>query len=216
MRKSRFDPGTHPRMPRPAEKWSEGRPDDPGYLDAEAQRRARRRPARGCRRRAVLPPRDPLGQGDERAHDLGRALRLGVGPPGYRYEPRHPSGVPGRRSPRASSRSGTRSRGSTATPDCCLVNFYDAGRAHGSPPGPGRGGLLLARRLGLARRRRALPRGRHRRADPTASHWLRSGDVAVLEGPSRLAFHGIDRVRAGSSTLLDKGGRINLTLRVVY
>jgi alkylated DNA repair protein (DNA oxidative demethylase) len=40
--------------------------------------------------------------------------------------------------------------------------------------------------------------------------------VAVLEGPSRLAFHGIDRVRAGSSTLLDKGGRINLTLRVVY
>jgi DNA oxidative demethylase len=36
-----------------------------------------------------------------------------------------------------------------------------------------------------------------------------------MEGPSRLAFHGIDRVMAGSSTLLKGGGRINLTLRRV-
>jgi alkylated DNA repair protein (DNA oxidative demethylase) len=36
-----------------------------------------------------------------------------------------------------------------------------------------------------------------------------------LGGAARLAYHGIDRVRPGSSTLLPRGGRINLTLRVV-
>ena len=42
-----------------------------------------------------------------------------------------------------------------------------------------------------------------------------SGDVALLEGDTRLAYHGIDRIRAGSSRLVPGGGRINLTLRVV-
>jgi alkylated DNA repair protein (DNA oxidative demethylase) len=32
---------------------------------------------------------------------------------------------------------------------------------------------------------------------------------------ARLAHHGIDRIKTGTSRLLDKGGRINLTLRVV-
>jgi alkylated DNA repair protein (DNA oxidative demethylase) len=53
------------------------------------------------------------------------------------------------------------------------------------------------------------------RGDPTASAPLESGDVAVLGGAARLAYHGIDRVRFGGSTLLPQGGRINLTLRVV-
>ena len=44
---------------------------------------------------------------------------------------------------------------------------------------------------------------------------VRSGDVLALTGASRLAYHGIDRLRFGSSTLLKGGGRINLTLRVV-
>lgn len=53
------------------------------------------------------------------------------------------------------------------------------------------------------------------REDPTASALLESGDVAVLGGAARLAYHGIDRVRFGGSTLLPQGGRLNLTLRVV-
>lgn len=53
------------------------------------------------------------------------------------------------------------------------------------------------------------------RRDPTASTTLESGDVAVLGGAARLAYHGIDRVRFGGSTLLAPGGRINLTFRVV-
>ncbi|MDD9978568.1 MAG: alpha-ketoglutarate-dependent dioxygenase AlkB, partial [Boseongicola sp.] len=52
------------------------------------------------------------------------------------------------------------------------------------------------------------------RKDSTKSRWLMSGDVAVLSGDARLAFHGIDRIKFGSSGLLPDGGRINLTLRV--
>ena len=36
-----------------------------------------------------------------------------------------------------------------------------------------------------------------------------------LSGEARLAFHGVDRILAGTSTLLAQGGRINLTLRRV-
>jgi DNA oxidative demethylase len=36
-----------------------------------------------------------------------------------------------------------------------------------------------------------------------------------MGGAARLAYHGIDRIRFGASTLLPKGGRINLTCRVV-
>lgn len=53
------------------------------------------------------------------------------------------------------------------------------------------------------------------RGGKTASVWLRSGDVVVMGGAARLAYHGVDRIRFGSSTLLNGGGRINLTLRVV-
>jgi alkylated DNA repair protein (DNA oxidative demethylase) len=53
------------------------------------------------------------------------------------------------------------------------------------------------------------------RADSTTSTVLESGDVVVMGGPARRAYHGIDRIRHGSSTLLAEGGRINLTLRVV-
>ena len=53
------------------------------------------------------------------------------------------------------------------------------------------------------------------RKGPTSSFRLSSGDVLVLAGPSRLHYHGIDRVLSGTSTLVSGGGRINLTLRRV-
>jgi len=37
----------------------------------------------------------------------------------------------------------------------------------------------------------------------------------VLGSASRLAFHGVDRIYPGTSSLLPEGGRINLTLRRV-
>ncbi len=53
------------------------------------------------------------------------------------------------------------------------------------------------------------------RTDATESVWLESGTVVVMGGAARLAFHGIDRIRFGGSSLVAGGGRINLTLRVV-
>lgn len=57
--------------------------------------------------------------------------------------------------------------------------------------------------------------GGQSRKDPTHKSDLESGDIAILAGPSRLAYHGIDRIKFGSSSLLKNGGRLNLTLRVV-
>jgi alkylated DNA repair protein (DNA oxidative demethylase) len=49
----------------------------------------------------------------------------------------------------------------------------------------------------------------------TRSFRLASGDAISSAGEGRLTFHGVDRVVAGSSTLLPQGGRLNLTLRRV-
>ena len=57
--------------------------------------------------------------------------------------------------------------------------------------------------------------GGSKRSDPTRSVRLSSGDAVVLGGDSRLAFHGVDRIEPGTSTLLPEGGRINLTMRRV-
>ena len=53
------------------------------------------------------------------------------------------------------------------------------------------------------------------RKDPTHAFELKSGDVVVLSGDDRLAYHGIDRILPGTSDLLPEGGRLNLTLRRV-
>jgi alkylated DNA repair protein (DNA oxidative demethylase) len=54
-----------------------------------------------------------------------------------------------------------------------------------------------------------------KRGEPTRSFRLNSGDVLVLGGQARLAFHGVDRIYPGTSSLLAEGGRINLTMRRV-
>ncbi len=51
------------------------------------------------------------------------------------------------------------------------------------------------------------------RRGPTRSVRLASGDVCVLGGEARLAFHGVDRILPGSSRLIPGGGRLNLTMR---
>ena len=57
--------------------------------------------------------------------------------------------------------------------------------------------------------------GNQTRGGKTKSIWLTSGDVVIMGGEARLAYHGVDRTRFASSSLLPKGGRINLTMRVV-
>ena len=53
------------------------------------------------------------------------------------------------------------------------------------------------------------------RGGTTESIWLNSGDVVVMGSSARLTYHGLDRIRPGTSSLLKYDGRINLTLRVV-
>ena len=100
-------------------------------------------------------------------------------------------------------------------PEACLVNFYgeDAKMGlHQDRDEEDFGAPVVSISLGDT----ALFRiGSTTRGGKTQSLKLASGDVLILEGPSRLAFHGIDRVLSGTSTLLKDGGRINLTLRRV-
>jgi alkylated DNA repair protein (DNA oxidative demethylase) len=53
------------------------------------------------------------------------------------------------------------------------------------------------------------------RGGKTAGVTLASGDVIVFGGTARLAYHGIDRIKPGSSRLVPGGGRLSLTLRRV-
>jgi len=57
--------------------------------------------------------------------------------------------------------------------------------------------------------------GSTKRGGKTRSLRLQSGDVLILEGASRLAFHGVDKIYPNTSLLLKDVGRINLTLRRV-
>ena len=99
-------------------------------------------------------------------------------------------------------------------PDCCLVNYYGEGAKMGLHQDKDEADFswpVLSVSLGDD----ALFRiGNTTRGGKTESIWLSSGDVVVMGGPARLAYHGVDRIRFGSSRLLPKGGRINLTLRV--
>ncbi len=102
-----------------------------------------------------------------------------------------------------------------ADPQACLVNVYKDGARMGLHQDRDEE-EFSAPVVSISLGDRALFRiGGKQRRDPTRSLWLSSGDVIVLEGPSRLAFHGIDRTVPGSSTLVPGGGRINLTLRRV-
>lgn len=105
--------------------------------------------------------------------------------------------------------------GDSPEPEACLVNFYDDKARMGLHQDRDEEALdvpVVSVSLGDTCRFRL---GGLERSDPTRSFKLASGDVVVLGSQSRLAFHGVDRIYPGTSTLLKNGGRINLTLRRV-
>ncbi|SMH43620.1 alpha-ketoglutarate-dependent dioxygenase AlkB [Maritimibacter sp. HL-12] len=134
---------------------------------------------------------------------------------GYRYIERHPSGTPWPAIPDPVHEIWRALVPEARPPDCCLVNLYGEGAKMGLHQDRDEADFsqpVVSISLGDE----ALFRiGTTERSGKTESVWLKSGDVLVLGGAARLAFHGIDRVRTGSSSLLRDGGRINLTLRVV-
>ena len=100
-------------------------------------------------------------------------------------------------------------------PEACLVNFYSETAKMGLHQDRDEQNFqapVVSVSLGNA----CLFRfGGANRKDKTQSIRLSSGDVIVLGGEGRLAFHGVDRIYPGTSTLLKSPGRINLTLRRV-
>ena len=133
---------------------------------------------------------------------------------GYRYAPRHPlTGRPWPPIPPMLLALWAELCDPEVAPDCCLVNRYDAGAKMGLHRDCDEADFsfpILSVSLGDT----AIFRlGGLRRADPTERIRLASGDVCLLGGAARLAYHGVDRILAGSSRLLDGGGRLNFTLR---
>ena len=134
---------------------------------------------------------------------------------GYRYERQHPDGMDWPPIPPAVLRVWHEVSGVDRAPQCCLVNFYDAAARMGLHQDRDEANFDMPV-VSISLGDDALFRvGQTTRGGPTKSIWLKSGDVAVLSGAARLAYHGIDRIKPDSSTLLPQGGRINLTLRVV-
>lgn len=135
---------------------------------------------------------------------------------GYRYQQHHPeTGVRWPAIPSQLIDLWHRLTGLAYEPEACLVNFYgdsarmglhqDRDEAEFSAP-------VLSISLGNSCLFRI---GGATRREPTQSFRLDSGDIVLLGGPSRLHFHGVDRIYPDTSALLKNGGRINLTLRRV-
>lgn len=134
---------------------------------------------------------------------------------GYRYEPRHPGGQDWPAIPDPVLRLWRDLISDTRDPDCCLVNYYGEGARMGMHQDRDEADFswpVLSVSLGDDGLFRM---GNDTRGGKTESIWLGSGDVVVMGGDARLKYHGVDKIRFGSSTLLPKGGRINLTCRVV-
>nr|WP_246592000.1 alpha-ketoglutarate-dependent dioxygenase AlkB [Aminobacter anthyllidis] len=135
---------------------------------------------------------------------------------GYRYQPTHPvTCAPWPPIPKMLLSLWREVAGYPHPPEACLVNFYtdtakmglhqDRDEREFEAP-------VVSVSLGDACLFRV---GGTRRDDRTVSFRLESGDVVVLGGEGRLAFHGVDRIYPMTSALLKQGGRINLTLRRV-
>jgi DNA oxidative demethylase len=135
---------------------------------------------------------------------------------GYRYQATHPvTGKPWPPMPKLLLDLWDEVASYAAPPEACLINYY-AGAAkmglHQDKDEEDFEAPVLSVSLGDTGVFRV---GGRSRKDATQAIELKSGDVVVLGGEDRLAYHGIDRILTGTSNLLTEGGRFNLTLRRV-
>lgn len=107
--------------------------------------------------------------------------------------------------------------GFTLQPDLCIMNFYAGTAKMGvhqdkdeRPETIAAGIPIVSVSLGDAAR---FVIGGLSRRDPTSPLILRSGDVLVMGGPSRLRFHGVTRILPGTAPAGTGPGRFNLTFR---
>jgi DNA oxidative demethylase len=135
---------------------------------------------------------------------------------GYRYQPTHPTtGESWPAMPAMLLKLWAEVANYPHLPEACLVNFYTPDAKMGLHQDRDEQDFS-APVISISLGDQALFRwGGTTRGGKTQSVKLSSGDVLVMGGEARLCFHGIDRVYAGTSTLLKDGGRINLTMRRV-
>lgn len=135
---------------------------------------------------------------------------------GYRYQPTHPvTGLPWPPIPPRLIDLWNAVSGHSAPPEACLVNFYTDDAKMGLHQDRDEQDLtapVVSISLGDSCLFRV---GETTRGGRTTSIRLESGDVVILGGEGRLAYHGVDRIYPSTSALLKNGGRINLTLRRV-
>lgn len=135
---------------------------------------------------------------------------------GYRYQETHPkTGKPWPEMPARLRALWEALADYPLPPEACLVNFYDDTAKMGMHQDSDEADMkapVLSISLGDTCLFRV---GGTERGGKAASLKLKSGDIVLLAGKSRLAFHGVTRTYPGTSTLLKNGGRINLTLRRV-
>lgn len=107
--------------------------------------------------------------------------------------------------------------GFAMAPDLCILNYYSHEARMGvhqdkdeRPETIAAGVPIVSVSLGDAAR---FVIGGLSRRDRTRPIVLRSGDILVMGGPSRLRYHGVTRILAGTAPEGTGPGRFNLTFR---
>jgi alkylated DNA repair protein (DNA oxidative demethylase) len=200
---------------RPAAQKIRGFLHYPGWLSAPEQRALREDLRNVVAAAPLFSPMTPYGK--EMSVRMTSAGRFGwvSDRRSYRYSETHPNGSPWPDIPPSILAIWRAVSESARDPECCLINFYSEGAKmglHQDRDEADFGHPVVSISLGDDGLFRI---GNKTRGGKTESLWLRSGDVMVMGGDARLLYHGIDRIAPGTSTLLPKGGRINITLRVV-
>ncbi|MBN9440048.1 MAG: alpha-ketoglutarate-dependent dioxygenase AlkB [Bosea sp.] len=189
----------------------------PGYLDAGEQAALVAELREVARQAPFFTPRMPkTGKPfSVRMTNCG-ALGWVSDEGGYRYQPNHPeTGSPWPAMPSRLLQAWEELAGYPLPPQACLINFYEPTAKMGLHQDRDEEDFA-APVLSLSLGDTAVFRiGGTVRGGKTVSLKLASGDALAFGGAARLAYHGIDRILAGSSSLLPQAGRINLTLRRV-
>ncbi len=189
----------------------------PGFLDRAAQEALREEVLSILGAAPLFRPRMPR-TGKPFSVEMSNCGPLGwvSDEAGYRYQSTHPeTGRPWPPIPARLLEAVAVIAPAAPAPEACLINFYGPGARMGLHQDRDED-ELSAPVVSLSLGDTAVFRvGGLERNSPTRSFRLASGDAMSLAGEGRLAFHGVDRIIAGSSTLIPQGGRVNLTLRRV-
>ena len=190
----------------------------PGYFDLPAQQSLLQAIRSGTESAPLFTPKMPR-TGKEmsvRMTNFGSLGWVTDKENGYRYQAMHPvSGKPWPEIPDSLLNLWSDLADYPHPPEACLVNYYDDVAKMGMHQDRDEE-QFEAPVLSVSLGNDCLFRvGGTSRGGKTQSFRLRSGDVMMLSGEARLAFHGVDRVYQDTSPLLTQGGRVNLTLRRV-